>query len=211
MAKQIELHNGTKLTVRGIPALLILAVSQRYPEPTVPKWYNDAKQREEENPTDPTYLQALKDHAVLLQDKTIDCFLANGIVVDEVGPDCTPLEDDTWLENTEFTLDMELPRSGAGRRVAWLRHHVLDQADDLGNVVTEISVASGLVTEAAVRQAAESFRNTEVQPADPGDTSTSDSGLRDTSEDAARDGDGVRVQGDSQVLPVQLDNVVDFR
>jgi len=211
VSQEMTLKNGTKLVIRGVPALLILAVSEKYPVPEVPMWRNEEKQRDEPNPLDPEYTKAVAAHKKLIEDKTIDCFLANGVTVTEIGPDCLPVDSDEWLENVEYTLDIELPHKGTGRRVAWLRHHLLDDAGELGDIITAITVATGLVSEEAVQQAAKTFRDNQDGAADTGLQTTSDSGLGDQTGDPSRASEPVRVQGDSQIQSDPLVDLADFR
>lgn len=149
-------RNGTVLKLRHVPSLTVLAVQRGIKKPQVPKWFNQAKEREEENPNDPMYLQALEDYSAATGDAAIDTYLANGISVIKLGDDC-PLEDNEWAENLQL-VGIEIPDSGAKRRVAWLKFHVVGD-EDLGNLTAAIAIAGGVVTEEAVAQAAESFRN----------------------------------------------------
>lgn len=149
-------RNGTVLKLRHVPSLTVLAVQRSIKKPQVPKWFNQAKEREEENPNDPVYLQALQDYNNSTGDAAIDTYLANGVSVMKLGDDC-PLEDDEWAEGLQL-VGIEIPVSGVSRRVAWLKYHVVGD-EDLGNLTAAIAIAGGVVTEEAVAAAAESFRN----------------------------------------------------
>lgn len=207
MAKEMTLQNGTKLGIKAVPALLVLGITEKFPVPKVPLWHNEDKQRDEENPNDPLYIEAIQKHNQLIQDKTIDCFLLNGVVVQELGPDCEPADSDNWLETTEYLLEVSISRTGAGRRAAWLRHHLIDNANELGDIVAQISIASGLVTEEAVAKAAETFRDNQTGDTDTTVPPASDSGRGDQADGPAWAGDGVRVQGGSQVQLSLVDNL----
>lgn len=205
MTKILELKNGVKIRVRGVPGQIILAIHERYPEPEVPQWYNEAKQRSEPQPMDPAYIKAVKEHNSLLQQKDNDAYMANGVDVLDLPDGKYPLESDEWIEGLEY-VGLEVPRTGIGRKVAWLKYHIVDDSD-VGDLITAIAVAGGLVTEDAVEKAAESFRSAEISAADTEPQAPTNLRLWNNPDSDSRDSEPVRVQGDSQVHPENMGTV----
>lgn len=158
--RKLELKSGVVLDVRAVPSMVIAAVQTNNPEPKPPTWINEEKgNREESNPADPTYLKAVEEHKTALAMKINDAFLANGVKVVSLPEDKVPLDSDEWIEGLTF-VGLDVPKTGIGRRVAWLRWHILDDSDFV-DVISAIASAGGLVTEAQVEEAAKSFRPNE--------------------------------------------------
>lgn len=162
-------RNGTVLKLRHVPSLTVLAVQRGIKKPEVPRWFNEAKSREEENPNDPQYTKAVEDYNAHIGDAAIDTYLANGVSVLRLGDDC-PLEESDWAEGLQL-VGIEIPQSGVQRRVCWLKYHVIGD-EDLGNLTAAIAIAGGVVTEEAVIAAAESFRNNGTGLSDTGSNIT---------------------------------------
>lgn len=152
-------RSGSKLELRAVPSLLLVAVMKQIPAPQVPTFLNEAKGRTEENPSDPEYLRAVADHQEQMGMRTNDAMLANGVKVLELGPEVQTLESNDWAERLTFS-GLVVPESGVAREVAWLRWHVLDDTDSM-EVLKHIASAGGLVAEDVVQDAVDSFRNNE--------------------------------------------------
>lgn len=150
-------RSGSVLSIKAVPSMVIAAVQEIIPAPRVPTFRNEAKGRDEENPSDPEYIRAVDAHRTKLAMTTNDAFLANGVRVVSVGPSKSVLDSNDWVEGLTF-VGLEVPDEGIGRRVAWLRWHILDDSDFL-DVISAIAVAGGLATEEKVQQAISSFRD----------------------------------------------------
>lgn len=155
--------NGVQLRLRAVPSLAIVAIQRQLKEPPVPTFYNEEKQRDEENPNDPTYIRMKNEFAMASADATTTAYLANGItVLDPLPEDISPMDSDDWAEG--FVLSgLDIPASGIGRRVAWLKYHVIPD-EDLGDLIGAIAIAGGLVTEQAVQDVAATFRDNDTGP-----------------------------------------------
>lgn len=57
----VTLESGVRVYVKPITAALIDQVSSRIKDPDPPMWYNEAKDRDEPNYSDPRYIKALSD------------------------------------------------------------------------------------------------------------------------------------------------------
>ena len=178
--------NGCVLELRGVPSFVTLAVLKAHPKPPVPIIMIEDKQREEENPNDPNYIQALNQYNEELATLTSDVYLANGVKIKSVPDDYLPLDDDEWIEPLEFS-GIQFPHDGIGRRVAYLKYYLLAD-EDIAKVTTAVAIAGGVVTEEQVDQAAESFRDNTEGPTDITSETTNHSGLGDTPSNITRIG-----------------------
>lgn len=154
--RELKLKSGVVLDIRAVPSMVIAAVQSNNPEPKPPVWRNEEKGRDESNPADPQYLKSVEEYKTALAMKINDAFLANGVRVLSLPEGKSTLESDEWIEGLDF-VGLDVPREGIARRVAWLRWHVLDDADFV-DVISAIASAGGLVTETQVEEAAKSFR-----------------------------------------------------
>lgn len=156
---------GVRLRIRPVPSLAVMAASRALPVPQIPTFHNEQKNRDEPNPVDPTYLQALEERKVREGEVTTDAYLANGLTVLEPLPDdVEPAQSEVWAEGIEL-LGVAVPANGFARRVAWLKYYVLSD-DDLMEIMKLIAVAGGVVTEQQVTDAVDSFRSDTGGPSD---------------------------------------------
>lgn len=155
--KQVDLPSGNKVIVTSVPSMAVLKVLQTVPEPKPPIVVRD-NGREEENPADPEYNRKVKEYQERQGQLTNELYLANGVLrVVELAEGKYELEDDTWIEQLEI-VGMTIRREPKlARKIDWLQYHVLGDGD-LGEIISGIAIAGGGVTEALVKQAAESFR-----------------------------------------------------
>lgn len=157
MYKDVTLPSGVQVRVTSVPAMVVLQVSNMLPEPKVPMWYNEEKQRSEPHDLDPEYIAAVNKHKTDLGQLINQAYLANGIVkVLHLPEDKYELDSDEWIEGLEF-VGIKINKTGLGRKVDWLQYHILGDAD-VPVVITEIAQIGGLVSEARVEAAADSFR-----------------------------------------------------
>lgn len=88
---------GIRAKVTAIPAALIDDAMNRIKEPEVPLWHNEAKGRDEPNPTDPTYLKALATVEQQRSAAAMDTMLIAGVELIDGLP-----ESDAWLKKLKM-------------------------------------------------------------------------------------------------------------
>lgn len=155
--------NGVVLRLRPVPALLINDITTKFvKKPQVPTYENEGG-RLEENPSDPAYVAAINDYNLQIQEMSTRTLLIRGTQPLTVPSDIENVDDKGWSEELEALGIVDIPVSGVDRRYYWLKYYVLEDANDLSNLLQEISVASGLITEESVQQAAESFRDIQTR------------------------------------------------
>lgn len=185
MTQQVDLPSGNKVIVTSVPSMAVLRVLNSIPAPK-PPIVTLENGRQEENPADPEYNRQLQDYQVKQGQLTNELYLANGVLkVVELAEGKFDLGDDTWIEQLEI-VGLDPRREGLGRKIDWLMYHVLGDGD-LGEIISGIAIAGGGVTEALVKQAAESFRAHENGQVTTGLPTETEVRLGDTPEDFARD------------------------
>lgn len=177
---QIMLSNGVVLKIKPVPGLLIRRAASQVVKPTVPMWHNPDRGRDEPNPNDPDYLDALGRY-----DEAVSMAAMNALFIVGTKPE-TPFpngvagpDSEEWIDELKF-LEIAAQTEGPGRYLDWLKYVALATTDDLINLSAAVGRVSGL-QETDVITALNSFRSGEVRGTDS----------RPDPEDA---GDGDRVQ-----------------
>jgi hypothetical protein len=164
----ITLSTGVKARIRPVSASLLDEVSSSVQVPKVPRQFIEEKQREEPNPLDPSYLQAVKDAERERGLKTTEALIMFGIeLVDGMPPDeewlpkLAYMQKRGLLDLARFNLDDPLEREFV------YKIYVAVSGADL----MYVSMASGL-TEKEVADAMTSFQRETPRRANPagGDT-----------------------------------------
>ncbi len=124
------LSTGVKAIIRPVPTYLVDKMVGEIEEPKPPKQFNEKKQREEENPFDPAYLEAIDEANRQKGLVTMEAMIMWGIeLVDDV-PD--PEE---WLPKLEWM---------AKRSALNLEEYDLDDPLDLEFVYKALIATSGV-------------------------------------------------------------------
>lgn len=83
---------GVRARITPIPAALIDDAMNRVKYPDIPMWHNDAKDRDEPNPSDPVYLEQYAEAERQRSNAALDTMLIAGVELVDGLP-----EDDRWL------------------------------------------------------------------------------------------------------------------
>ena len=86
------LSTGVRARIVPVSQSILQDAIQLVREPPVPTWYNEEKERDEPNPMDPAYLEAMQDHEREQARVTFDVFALFGLELLDGLP-----EDDGWL------------------------------------------------------------------------------------------------------------------
>jgi hypothetical protein len=116
------------------------------------------KDWEEENPSDPDYIDRKKEHVAKLFEASIRLMILKSLEIVSLPPDILPFEEDTaWLEEMEYIgMDMR-NASRTARWVEWVRYRVLVTGSDLEKF-QDISNKLSSVDEKDVEATMETFR-----------------------------------------------------
>ena len=147
---------GVTLKIRPVPSHVTRAVLQTIKEPRIPTWHNEEKSRDEQNPIDPDYLEALDAYKNAQVDLTNRAYLLYTSVINDLPEDIDPYDSEAWSTELELVGVQGIHESGRERYVDWLKFYLLTDAD-FRDLMTAIYVAGGLVSEEDVKAAVESF------------------------------------------------------
>lgn len=155
----ITLSNGIVIRVLPVPPLVILQAVSRIERPKPPVFHNKETDRDEENPNDPGYQEAMKQYDLdQLEAATYAAMVVGTRFISApdnsyyVGPDS-----DEWIRTLAvigITFDSNNEFS---RYYAWLRFHAMSTQADVEQVVNGVMAACG-VTEREVQNAIALFR-----------------------------------------------------
>lgn len=93
----VTLSTGVLVRLHAVSSALVEDVKRAIPEPQVPRVYIQEKEREEENPNDPTYIAEMDRVQKLRGEAVLDALILFGIELLEGMP-----EDDKWLRKLQM-------------------------------------------------------------------------------------------------------------
>lgn len=162
---ELTLSNGIRLRIKPIPPMLLNSVSNSIPMPKVPKTWIEEKQRDEENPNHPDYIESLNERQTKITLATINLIIYACTEVIETPSNVWGLESDRWIPlvtmaGIDFDREDEVQRY-----ITWMRCYAISTIDDLTRVQTVPMQLAG-ITEAEVTEVMESFRSGEERGAD---------------------------------------------
>ena len=159
----VTLSNGIRLRLKPVPPFLVRQAAMKLERPRVPKM-DIGKGREEDNPDNPSYQEALAEFENRSTDAAVNVMLAAGTEVEFVPKGIAEPDSDDWLPLMavlEIEIDLDRP---IARYLAWMRYVALATAADVTVITSAMSKGIGL-TEEDVAATAESFRNRAVRRA----------------------------------------------
>lgn len=92
-SEEVTLSTGVRVRLHPVSASLVEEMKNTIKMPPVPKVWLEAKEREEENPNDPAYLEAVEECQRKRADATFDALCTFGIELVDGLP-----EDGVWLK-----------------------------------------------------------------------------------------------------------------
>lgn len=139
----VSLPYGVTATVVPVPPQLMEEVTGRIKDPEIPVWHNEDKGRDEPNPNDPEYLEAVSNADRLRGIASIDAMALFGLDLDGMP------EDDKWLRKLQYMQKRDLID---------ISEYDLEDEDELeflfkryiamnGNVLKLVVQASGITAE----------------------------------------------------------------
>lgn len=173
MPETVELSNGIVFRVKPVPPLAIRQATMRVAKPQVPKVLIKEKDREEENPSDPTYLEEMEAYEEATSLAALDAVLLLGTKVESLPEGIFPDKEDEWVEDLRFLgieFDTENPRA---RYLAWLRFYAIGSDEDLVRLLAGPMAMAG-VKEGDVAEAVASFRSGTARGTDQPGASAAD-------------------------------------
>lgn len=148
----IVLSNGTVMEAKNVPPLLAQRIEAKFKYPPVPKTYNEDKDRYEENPLDPAYIQQCEEIEAEKNLALVDLLVGLGTRIVEVGAAAEPFESLDWRESVAFYLGEELPKSEKVLYLYWVKYVLIAENNDLQVIARKVAAKMG-VPETAVGDA----------------------------------------------------------
>ena len=93
----VVLSTGVRVRLRAVSSTLVEEIKSAIPMPDVPKIYIADKDREEENPNDPRYIEAVERSMMARADATLDALILFGVELVDGLP-----TDDDWINKLKM-------------------------------------------------------------------------------------------------------------
>lgn len=158
------LSTGVVLSIKSVPPMVLSRVYGSLPsEPKPPKFMNNDLGREEENPNDPAYIEAVNEYQLKLADAVTNAIVVLGTSLVSVPTGFPhPYKDyAVWAEPLKI-VGIDVPDmkndSDTGVYNAWVKYVAASTQEDINNLISAVSRLSG-VSEDEVAQAANQFRD----------------------------------------------------
>ena len=152
------LSSGVKIRLKPVNQFFIFQVMSKFKPPKIPVVFNEQKGRDEENPNDPDYLEAIEQYDADRAQAGNDVCLLRGIDILEVPKGVVDHNSKQWKEEMEIVgIQTKNERL---RYLSWLKAIAMPTHEELNIVLEGIGRLTG-VTEASVAAAADGFRSDE--------------------------------------------------
>lgn len=165
---KLTFSTGVVLKIKEVPAWGFVEIKkQMRPErPKVPIVHIEEKGRDEENPSDPDYIEATEAYNTKLTERLIDMIIILGTEFDS-AEDGFPLpEEDSWAQKlTMVGLTVPEKTEKGERYLAWVKLCAAPSNEDFVSLLVACGRGAG-VTEEDVAESMASFRDTEKRGAD---------------------------------------------
>lgn len=188
---EYTLSNGIVLSAKPVPPYLVAAVNQEFQPPPPPKVYIEEKGRDEENPNDPQYLRDCQRLSEEQNQAINDLLMGMGTEVVSVPKGYYRPEDDAWISQVEFAMNvtgrrLKVERDDAIKRyLCWLRFYALENGSDIA-IVSNLPLHLSGIREEEVAAVMDSFRGLSERGTDPGSSSEESSENGNTANRASR-------------------------
>ena len=156
---------GLKLKILKVNKLLLRDIVMRIPMPVPPKFYNEDKEEEEDNPLDPTYLREQQEAIEKRSNAIMNFWFGYGTKPLEIPEDMIAHTEDDWIDDLESMGFSGVPRKGTARYAAWVRYYALT-SDEMVPLTHAIHRFNGITPEVDVAEARDSFQGDEESDTD---------------------------------------------
>lgn len=173
---EATLSTGVVIRHRPVPPWLAREVVQKIKDPEIPIMYLESKGRDEPNPNDPKYIQALEDVNVQRGIASLDIVILMGTEITHVPEGIIPMESDEWIDQLRDleVFDEEtfakIQSSKNQRKIAWFKFYIIKDNDDFAKLMGQEDGSGGNagLGEAEVESSMRSFQNRETRRANRG-------------------------------------------
>ncbi len=157
---KVTLSTGVVFNITNVPPYAFDAMKKKIAptRPNVPTVYIETKDRSEQNPNDPDYIEAMEAYDIRLTESLIDMILTLGTEVDKLPEGFPKHTDKGWSDKLELA-GLDIPEEDHPRYLAWIKLCAARTLDDLQALILACARSAG-VTEEDAAEAAGSFRGT---------------------------------------------------
>lgn len=157
-------HTGIVFKLRPVSAFLIDSVTKDIPFPEVPTEYNPDKERDEPNPSSPTFARAIGEYERRVSDVTIETMFAMGTELVSVPAGVYKPEDTRWSDvlgshgiyGDKARVVPSQEADPIARYALWVKYVALTETE-VAIVTTKILVLGGAVSAESVQKALSTF------------------------------------------------------
>jgi hypothetical protein len=157
----IPLSTGVVLERIPFPRTILLEILKNFKEPKVPTFINPDKMREEENPSDPDYIDAKQKYELEVGLALLDAGICLGTKIHSLAKDVTSPYDPEWSETFEG-LGVSVPKDRKLRYLKWVKFVAAPEEDDIKAIADAVLPTIG-TRETVVNDALKTFPGEEVR------------------------------------------------
>jgi len=159
-ANLIALSTGVVLRTKPVSNIVFTEFQKKHPQPKVPVWFNKENDRNESNPNDPTYIDAMKSWQFEVGLGIVDLLIILGTSFESATNNAPKLNDEEWVDDLTFA-GIEFDSSNRrARYLAYVKYIAAPEDSDMEKLMARVSGQSG-VAEADVKTAEDQFRDKE--------------------------------------------------
>lgn len=156
--------NGIVFKLKKVSSWIARDARTALHKPKPPKYFNDEKGREEDNESDPDYLEALSAYNEQVGLAAIYVYLTFGTEIKEKPADVENVGSTDWSDTLK-EIGIAVPDNGKRRYFLWLKYYALPYEEDFDNMFYAVAGYSGQVREVDVKNEENSFRSDETRNA----------------------------------------------
>jgi hypothetical protein len=166
MEYSLKVSTGVVFKIKKAPSMAFqtLVKNLKINEPKVPRYMNDKKGREEDNPNDPEYAKALAEYQTQSNMALLDAAILLCTDIESIPEGIDKPEDSNWSDNlwlAGINVDQLGIAEGSKKRqryLAWVKFYAAANDDDIIAMNREISRANG-VSEGDVTAAMAAYKS----------------------------------------------------
>lgn len=147
----IELSTGVVLKSKSINRNVFADILSEHVSPRVPVAYNTDKGREEDNPQDPDYLDAMRRYNTQLARAMSDALIVLGTDFESKPDELPSYDNETWLEEVDL-LRVYKTNTRRGRYLAWVKTVAIATVEDFNEISNSVKRSMGVPEEDVTAQ-----------------------------------------------------------
>lgn len=144
---------GVVFKLRKVSAFALKDATDKIKNPKPPKWHNEIKGIDEENPADPAYIEELAITDYRRGMLAINVIIGLGSQVGSYNGFQDEVQSTDWSDRLTFIGELDIPESGPARYMAWIKYSGVVSESEMADLAVAIQRVSGFIQEEDVQQA----------------------------------------------------------